>query len=165
MHIFKTVEKWFVNIVECLLIIIFIAMILIVAAQVVVRFIAANAMNMSGAEEITRFLLCYQTFLGTTLLYEKKGHVWVANLVDAVPAGVRRILLVMSYIIQAGFFVSIFIGSSKIFPVLATQKSNVNHIPMNLIYIGIPAMAVICLIFCIRDFVQIVLGKEGAQNE
>ena len=165
MQFMKKLERWFVRIVEILLIVIFCAMILIVGAQVVIRFVAANAINMSGTEEITRFLLCYLTFLGTTLLYEEKGHVWVANLVDAVPAPVRRILLILSYAVQLAFFISIFVGAGKIFPVLATQKSNVTHIPLNIVYVGIPLMAAFCLIFCIRDIILIIMGKEAAKGE
>ena len=160
MQLLKKLERWFVRIVEILLIVIFSAMILIVGAQVIIRFVAANAINMSGTEEITRFLLCYLTFLGPTLLYEEKGHVWVANLVDAVPKPARRILLLLSYLVQFAFFISIFIGAAKIFPVLATQKSNVTHIPLNVIYVGIPLMAAFCLVFCVRDFILIAMGKE-----
>ena len=160
MQLLKKLERWFVRIVEILLIVIFSAMILIVGAQVIIRFVAANAINMSGTEEITRFLLCYLTFLGTTLLYEEKGHVWVANLVDAVPKPARRILLLLSYLVQFAFFISIFIGAAKIFPVLATQKSNVTHIPLNVIYVGFPLMAAFCLVFCVRDFILIAMGKE-----
>ena len=160
MQFLKKLERWFVRIVEILLIVIFSAMILIVGAQVIIRFVAANAINMSGTEEITRFLLCYLTFLGTTLLYEEKGHVWVANLVDSVPAPLRKVMLLLSYIVQFAFFVSLFIGAKKIFPVLATQKSNVTHIPLNIVYIGIPLMAAFCIVFCVRDFIMIAMGKE-----
>jgi len=160
MSVFQSIEKGFLAVVKALLVIDFCAMILIVGAQVIVRFVAANAINMSGAEELTRFLLCYLTFLGATVLYESHGHVWVANLVDAVPKPVRRVLMIFSYIVQFAFFIIVLIGTKQIFPIVATQSSSVLHIPINIVYVGIPFMAVCCLVFCIRDFIYIFQGKE-----
>lgn len=160
MSLFEKLENGFVKVIQALLVIDFCAMVLIVGAQVIIRFVAANAINMSGAEELTRIFLCYLTFLGATLLYESRGHVWVANLVDAVPGPVRKILLLLSYVVQLAFFIIIFVGSSKIFPVVGTQSTSVLHVPMRVCYIGIPFMAVCCLVFCIRDIVRIFKGQE-----
>ena len=160
MALFTKIEKGFLAVVKALLSIDFIIMILLVGGQVLVRFVAANAINTSGWEELTRFLLCYLTFLGAVVLYESHGHVWVANLVDAVPKPVRRIILILSYIVQFAFFVIILIGTKDIMPSLKTQSSSVLHIPFNIVYIGIPFMAVCCMVFCIRDFIYILQGKE-----
>lgn len=164
MELIRTIEKWFVRIIELCCIIIFAVMTLLVGIQVVMRFIGKNAYDMSWSEEAVRFLLCYMVFLGGVLLYESHGHVWVTNLVDAVPASARKIMLFISYIIQVAFFVAILVGSASYLPTVAMQKSNVLHLPLNYVYAIIPATAVLSLVFCIRDAVLLVLGKGDLKN-
>jgi TRAP-type C4-dicarboxylate transport system permease small subunit len=158
--VFKTIENIFVKLVQFLLFLIFAVMTILVLAQVAVRFIGSNAINMAWSEELTRYLLCYLTFFGSAYLYEQRGHVAVTNLVNAVPAAAKRIMLILSYIVQLAFFIAIFVGSSTFLPVVATQYSSVMHIPMNIVYIGIPVTGACCLVFCIRDIVKLLQGSE-----
>jgi TRAP-type C4-dicarboxylate transport system permease small subunit len=56
--------------------------------------------------------------------------------------------------------ISIFVGCTTFLPVVATQYSSVMHIPMNIVYIGIPVSGAACLVFCIRDFVKLLKGED-----
>ena len=159
MELFRTIEKWFVKIIELCCMVIFAVMILLVGAQVVMRFIAQNASDMSWSEEAVRFLLCYMVFFGALLLYESQGHVWVTNLVDAVPAPIRKLMLFISYIVQAAFFIAILVGAMSYLPTVAMQKSNVLHLPLHYVYAVVPITAAFSLVFCIRDAVCLLLGK------
>lgn len=155
----RTLEKWFIRIIEICCIVIFAAMTLMVGAQVVMRFLAGNKVDMSWSEEAVRFLLCYMVFFGALLLYESHGHVWVNNLVDAMPTPIRKLMLFVSYAIQLAFFVAILVGTVSYMPVVATQKSNVLHIPLQYVYAVIPITAVCSIVFCIRDTILLLLGK------
>lgn len=159
MKIINTMETWFRRIVEVLLAILFIGMIVLVAAQVVGRFINVS---MAWGEELSRYFMVYSIFFGMTLLYEEHGHVWVANLVNAVPPILRKLMLIVSYIIQVVFFIAVFYGTSQLFPTVAMRTSNVNHIPLNLVYICVPISAAFMLVFCIRDLVNIIVGGGEA---
>jgi TRAP-type C4-dicarboxylate transport system permease small subunit len=139
-------------------------MTLLVGAQVLVRFITKNAIDMSWSEEATRFLLCYMVFFGTVLVYESHGHVWVSNLVDAVPNVVRKIMLTLSYLVQLFFCGAVFLGSAQYMPIVATQYSNVLHIPLNYLYAIIPVTIAFILAFCIRDLILMLMGKGDLKN-
>lgn len=159
-----TAQKWFIRIMGAICIILFASMVLLVGAQVIVRFIARNAVDMSWSEEANRYLLCWMTFFGTVLVYETRGHVWVSNLVDAVPKAVRKLMLLVSYLVQLAFFAAVLLGATEYLPTVATQTSAVLHLPLDLVYIVIPITAVCTAIFCVRDMVLLIMDKEGTEN-
>jgi len=164
MKALRSVQNVILQIMKVLCIISFVIMILLVGAQVIVRFVIKNAFDMSWSEELVRYILCWSTFLGTTVLYESHGHVWVENLVNSVPRAIRTILLVVSYLVQILFFVTVLYGSIQYLPVVAKQTSNVMHIRLDLVYIVIPITAAVCLLFCIRDLILFIKGKGDVKN-
>lgn len=160
----KKVLDIVIKVIEWACMISFGVMIILVGLQVVMRFVAKNAFDMSWSEEAVRFLLCWMVFLGAVIIYESHGHVWVANLVDFVPKPVRRGMLFISYVIQICFFISIFVGTAIYFPVISTQYSNMLHIPLTIVYCVIPITGAVSLIFCIRDLIGIVTGKADGDT-
>ena len=165
MKVFNNCEKWLIKIIQIICIIFFAAMVILVGLQVFMRFVAKNAVDMSWSEEAVRFLLCWMTFLGCVVLFENHGHVWVANLVDSVPKPVRRILLIAAHIVEIAFVAMIFVGTNKFMPIVATQKSNVLHIPMNYVYIIIPITAALIGIFAVRDLILLIIGKGEVEKD
>ena len=165
MAFLQSLEKWFVKIIEVFCIVVIAVMVLLVGAQAIMRFILANKVDMSWSEEAVRFLLCYMVFFGTVLVYEKHGHVWVSNLVDAVPVSVRKILLTLSYLVQLAFCICVFLGTARYMPVVKTQFSNVLHIPLNYVYMIIPVTIAFTMVFCVRDLIMLLMGKGDLKPE
>lgn len=164
MKALETAQKWFIRVMAATCIILFAAMVLLVGAQVVVRFIARNAVDMSWSEEANRYLLCWMTFFGAVLVYEARGHVWVANLVDAVPKTIRKIMLFISYLVQLAFFAAVLVGAAEYLPTVAAQTSAVLHVPLHLVYIVVPITAVCTAVFCVRDMVLMLADKEDTNG-
>lgn len=159
MRLLNTMQKIILRIMQIFCIFSFSAVTLLVCAQVFVRFALANVIDMSWSEELIRYLLCWLTFFGTAILYEQHGHIWVTNLVDAAPGSVKRLLLLISYLIQMVFFAAILIGTTQYLPTVATQTSAVLHIPLQYVYMIIPIVAVCTMAFCIRDIVLLMQGR------
>lgn len=164
MKALNTAQKWLIRIMFVFCVLVFAVMILLVGLQVVMRFIAHNAVDMSWTEELVRVLLCWMTFFGTVLVYEEHGHVWVANLVDAVPTAARKLMLLLSYLIQIVFLVAVLLGATEYLPTVATQTTPVMHIPLPLTYVVIPITAAVTLLFCVRDMILMLQGKGDLKN-
>ncbi len=157
-------EKCFKIVIEVFLAIVFAAMILLVAVQVVCRYLLPTPL--AWTEELVRVLMAYVVFLGTTVVYEARGHVCVDNLVNAVPKAPRRIMLLFSYLVQFAFCALMLVGSVKFLPVISMRASNVLfNISLKWFYMCAPISAVFTVVFVIRDFIlEVVLGKELNEN-
>ena len=154
----SSLEKWFNKMLSALMAIMFIVMILLVTAQVFSRFFMNT--SMAWSEEVSRILLVWTVFFGTMLVYQERGHVWVANLVDAVPPTARKIILFFSYIIQFVFFAAVLWGSYIYYPTAAMRTTPVNLLSLTLIYSCVPITAFCMEIFCIRDMVKLFTGRH-----
>lgn len=157
-------EKFFKTVIEVFLAIVFAAMIILVAVQVVCRYLLPTPL--AWTEELVRVLMAYVVFLGTTVVYEAHSHVCVDNLVNAAPAALRRIMLLLSYLVQFTFCMLLLIGSIKFLPVIAMRASNVLfNISLKWFYMCAPISAVFTVVFVIRDFIlEVILGKELSKD-
>lgn len=152
-------EKFFRKLVSVFLVIVFSAMILLSAVQVIARFVFRA--SLPWTEEAVRAFMVYTVFIGTILVYDEHGHVAVTNLVDAVPKGVQRVMLFFCYLLEIAFCGLLFYGAMKYLPVLGSRTLNMFAVPLKWLYICAPVSAVCTLVFVLRDFVQeVVLGKE-----
>ncbi len=72
------------------------AMVIITGAQIICRtwFTA-----LSWSDEVTRYLLIWSTFLGSTVVYRHKGHISVTLLQDAVKPGIDKVLRIVVHVI------------------------------------------------------------------
>lgn len=161
MQLIKSLGKWFNMIISTLLVVSFLTMIVLVTAQVFSRYCLGY--SMAWGEEISRYLLVWTVFFGTILVYEEHGHVWIANLVDALPRIPQKIVLLISYLIQFVFFMAVLWGSYIYLPTAQLRTSPVNLLPMNLVYMCVPIAAFCMEIFCIRDIVKLFAGRDQKQ--
>ncbi|TGE39260.1 TRAP transporter small permease [Desulfosporosinus fructosivorans] len=158
MKLLSSLEKWFNKTLSALMAIMFLVMILLVTAQVFSRFFLDT--SMAWSEEISRYLLVWTVFFGTTMVYQEHGHVWVANVVDAVPPTARKIILFISYLIQFVFFAAVLWGTYIYYPTAAMRTSPVNLLPLPLVYLCVPIAAFCMEMFCIRDIVKLFTGRH-----
>ena len=82
----------------------------------------------------------------------------------AVPKSVRKLMLLISYLVQLAFFIAVLLGAAEYLPTVATQTSAVLHLPLDLVYIVIPITAVCTAIFCVRDMVLLIMDKGENKN-
>lgn len=163
MKILSVCECWFTKIIYVLLAAVFAVMIILVALQVISRYFFPTPL--AWTEELVRMLMGYVIFFGTVAVYNAHEHVWVNNLLDAVPKAPRRIMLLFAYIAQFFFCGLLLWGAVEFFPIASMQGATALPISKGWFYICVPISALFTLVFVIRDFIrEVILGHELADT-
>lgn len=126
--------------------------------------------SVKWAEELTRYLIIWLTFVGGSVCVRKGKHVGIDILLTICPIVMRKIIQFIIAIIGFLFSIVLVFYGWKITHnvMLSGQLSTAMMIPMYLIYISIPISG---FLMCIRYF-QIVLaylkdiiGKERRKQQ
>ena len=108
----------------------------LVFANVVLRYTTGD--SIVWAEELSRYLMIWLTFLGAGLVLRYGGHLAVDNLQDLLPAPAGRWLRALIVLCVAGFAVCmIWIGTDYTLRTWA-QTTPVMELPFGLIYSALP---------------------------
>ena len=134
------------------------AMVIVVFAQVVIRYLLDNPLAWS--EELARYILVWLPFLGAAFAMSKQAHVGVEVFVKLFPAAIRKGILVLATLVSL-FFFGIMIYQGYLFTLRTmAQTSPVLHFPMGAIYSVIPLSGIIISVNLIYNAIQ-ELRKEG----
>lgn len=155
-------DKFLGKIIEIFEVFAFSLMTCLVAAQVFVRFFTDGSLTWS--EELSRYTMVYMIFFGMILLCRDKGHVCIPNLVEALPTLPRKIVSLISNLIQLAFFVTMVHGSVKMFPIAAMRMSAVLKIPMHWVYMCIPVTGVLMAVYILRDTICLLHPSIGGDK-
>ncbi len=110
-------------------------MIVIITAQIIFRvFFTA----LSWTEELSRYLLVWATFIGSTVAYRKGAHIAVTFGLDLLPDTLRRITQTVSALLIACFFAVTIYYSIALFNMQVFQVSPAIGIKMRYVYLIIP---------------------------
>ncbi|WP_167506034.1 TRAP transporter small permease [Desulfosediminicola flagellatus] len=130
------------------------AMIVLITAQIIFRvFFTA----LSWSEELSRYLLVWSSFIGTTVAFKKGAHIAVTFLVDLLPARMQKIVQTLSCILMAIFFGVTIWYSIFLFNVQIFQVSPAMGIKMRYIYMIIPISFSVLCVHLLNQFVHIWL--------
>ncbi len=150
----RTINKW----VEYSLFGLGFTMTLIVAVQVFCRY----ALNHSlfWAEELSRYLLVWLTFLGASVAYRRKVHPGIDVIYHRLPVIIQKIFSNTVHFISIAFFgVMIFYGV-KFSYFVRLQISPALYIPKWVIFCIIPFSGLILLIHSLTFLVNEVKGTD-----
>lgn len=137
----------------------FIAMVLMVTAQVYARFFTNSSLTWS--EELSRYFMAYMIFFSAVLVARDKGHIRIDDFVSRLPAGTAKIVNAFSILLQMMFFCIVIWGSWRFFPTASMRTSPANGIPMHLIYLCVPIACGLMFLYCIRDLVELFTKEEA----
>lgn len=130
------------------------AMIVLITAQIIFRvFFTA----LSWSEELSRYLLVWSSFIGTTVAFKKGAHIAVTFLVDLLPFRIRQAVQTFSCILMAIFFGVTIWYSIHLFNVQAFQVSPAIGLKMRYIYIIIPISFTVLFVHLLNQFINIWL--------
>jgi len=111
-------------------------MAVLVFANVVLRYTTGD--SVVWAEELSRYLMIWLTFLGAGLVLRYGGHLAIDNLQDLLPGRAGKWLRVLIVLCVAGFAVSMIgIGTHYTLRTWA-QTTPVMELPFGLIYSALP---------------------------
>ena len=157
----KGFSNTFFSIYKFLLILLTLVMFIIVGANVFSRFVLNNSLG--WADELSRFIFIWISFLGAVLAYNTDDHVGLNFVIARIPsARVQNIiniisdiliLMVVSFITYYGYIVAI----------SATNVSPALYIPMSYVYSVVPVsglMMVIINLTKIKKHIKLFIEDE-----
>lgn len=159
----QTFERAFVAINRWILILLLAAMSVIVFTNVVMRYTTHESLE--WAEEVSRHMMIWLTFLGAGLVLRYGGHIAVENLQDALP---RRGAVVMRAVVAA--LLLAFFGFMVWYGWLYMQRTffqltAVTQIPFAYIYAAMPIGGILLIVHGAFIARRYVLGREFAADE
>lgn len=111
-------------------------MALMVMGNVALRFLAGD--SILWAEETSRYLMIWATFLGSGMLFRQGAHIAVENLQDALPAAAgRAIRRLIVAILLCFFIVMIYLGTLYTMAQW-DQVTPVTRVSSGLVYAALP---------------------------
>ena len=159
----KTFERAFVAINRWILILLLAAMSVIVFTNVFMRYTTHESLE--WAEEVSRHMMIWLTFLGAGLVLRYGGHIAVENLQDALPRrGGVVMRAVVAVLLLAFFGFMVWYGWLYMQRTLF-QLTAVTQIPFAYIYAAMPIGGILLIVhgaFIVRRY---VLGREFAADE
>lgn len=158
-----TFERVFVTVNRWLLIALLAAMVVIVFANVVMRYVLGTSVIWS--EEVARHLMIWLTFLGSGLALRTGAQIGIESLQDALPQSAARALRAL--LAAAMLLLFVLLAWYGVDYALRTrfQISAALNISMMYVYIGMPvgcALMAAHLLFVLRGYVR---GREFANDD
>lgn len=151
-------RRFIVNLLTWLCIINITLLALIVLLQVVTRFFNYSIV---GTDEISRLLIVWLTFLGTSLAFHEKMHLAVNFFLKKANAGYRTILHGVVNTLMTVFFAIIVIYGFKFSFDAMQYTSSALQLPMGIFYLALPVGGVFSLYFILTSFTASLTDDEG----
>ncbi|GHS98515.1 TRAP transporter small permease protein [Synergistales bacterium] len=162
MKIIKKILDLIQLLTEYVLFVMVAAMVVIVFAQVIWRFILHASLPWS--EEAARYLMVWMSMLGSSIALRKKGHIGVEALVMLFPAPVKKAVSFLTTLVAAGFFVGIIHYGIKVLKVVAPQESPAMEISMAIPYGALVVGGVLMLLYSIEELNALISSNKGGAH-
>ncbi len=137
-------------------------MTIVVFLQVIARYVFKAPF--SWAEELTRYLMIWGTFLGAAVLIARREHIVVDILLNVIPMRSKAVLLVIGDLILFWFLVRLVLSGMELVKVSSGIISTGLVIPMGYVSMAVPIGALLMIILLIpatiSQFRIITRGKE-----
>jgi TRAP-type C4-dicarboxylate transport system permease small subunit len=155
-QVFHAVNRW-------MLIGMLAVMSVIIFCNVVLRYTTNESIE--WAEEVSRHLMIWVTFIGAGPVLRYGGHIAVENMQDALPKSVARLLRAIIALLIGGMLVFLFWYGLEYMDRTQYQLTPSTQISFAYVYAGLPigsAMALIHWLLIVRDY---VLERQFASDE
>ena len=129
------------------------AMVLLTGAQIFCR-VFLNALTWS--EELTRYLLIWSTFIGSSVVYKQSGHISVTLLAEHLPEKLQKLLMLFVHLVCGTVCVlSVYYGF-RYMHLQGNQLSAALRLPMRLMYMSIPVGFLFTLVHIVDALLQLL---------
>ena len=159
----KTFERAFVAINRWILILLLAAMSVIVFTNVVMRYTTHESLE--WAEEVSRHMMIWLTFLGAGLVLRYGGHIAGENLQDARPRRGGVVMRAVAAVLLLAFFGFMVWYGWLYMQRTLFQLTAVTQIPFAYIYAAMPIGGILLIVHGAFIARRYVLGREFAADE
>lgn len=153
----EELEKWF-------LIITLVAMVLIVAVQVVLRWFDAATV---WAEELARYIMLYQVWVGASYAVREDAHIRITALIGRLTGHKRQVsetVVLALWLIFALWLTVEGIGLVKEIAIMG-QVSSAMRIPMTIPYASVPIGGALMSVRLVQKLIRDLKGREDEKEE
>tara|TARA_R110000796_G_scaffold32797_1_gene85512 strand:- start:4960 stop:5469 length:510 start_codon:yes stop_codon:yes gene_type:complete len=141
---------------------IFIAMVVAVFSQVVLRFLFDS--SISWAEEFARFAMVWIAFLGASLGMKDGSHTKIDFFINRFPWGVKRLILIFNKALCVVFlaFISYYVIAALSYTMNTLSPGM--RIPMGIMHMILPVAGILMIIYLLKDIYQLVRNEPLASE-
>lgn len=148
------------RVVDVMLIALLGIMILAVLAQVGGRYVFNY--SIAEATEVATFAQIWMVLLGAGYAMRERLHVSIETLVEMLPRGLQRLVMVPVAALCLWFLWVVFDGGMQLIEIGAIQTSAALQISMEIPYVAIPVSAAYFALEAALAFGAVILGREAA---
>lgn len=109
------------------------------------------------SNEVSRYILTYIVFLGSTMAHKHKVHIRIDVIFSHISVKSRKFLEIAIALSFLFFWVLIIAGSIKLLPLFMIQTTATLQIPYAIPFMALPLSAVIWILYCLDDLLKEVL--------
>ena len=135
------------------------AMVIITTAQIIFRtWLTA----LTWSDEVTRYLLIWSTFLGTTCVYRHSGNISITVFQEAFPEKAAAVLKILVHVICMVLFVVLcYYGCQYVTKLNKTATTL--PIKMKYVFICVPVSMAICAFHALVMMLEETIGKKAKE--
>lgn len=152
-------DKALYFILKTLVVVLFAAMVVLIAAQVYTRFFTSSSLTWS--EELARYTMVYMVFLAAVIVARNKGHICIDDVARRLSEKGRTAVLCIASLLQIVFFAAVLWGAYRLYPTASLRVSPAIGIPIPVVYLCVPLSCAMMLAYAVRDLVQLFTKKEN----
>ncbi len=158
----KTFERYFLSANRWTLIALLAAMSVIIFVNVALRYLTNQSIE--WAEEVSRHLMIWLTFLGAGPVLRYGGHIAVENLQDALPKALAQAMRAVIALLLFAFFVFMIWYGWLYMNRAMFQLTAVTQIPFGYVYAAMPVGGVLLVVHWLLIVRQYVVKREFASD-
>jgi TRAP-type transport system small permease protein len=134
MHVVErnAVERGVVGLCHVVLWLSTVAIFVILVANTVLRY--ARGSSLQWANEVPELLFPWMVMAGVVLAAVHSAHISTTFLMEAVPAAVRRVVGVLSWLVVAGLYGTLAWATFRLLDIVHDEKSPILQLPGSLTY-------------------------------
>ncbi len=141
--------KKIVAVLDGINLVLFVSLSLLSFMGVFFRYVLNN--SLTWAEEVTRYMFIWMTFLGCALCVRRRKHIVMDIVVSMLKGRPKKILSILNNLILFAFVVVLVREGVRMMPIMSMQTSTANGIPMSLIYGAVPVGAALMGFYLVLD--------------
>jgi TRAP-type C4-dicarboxylate transport system permease small subunit len=160
-HFIKKLSDIVDGITGKIVVVLIIAMIITITLQIITRIFTQA---LTWTEELSRYLLVWSTFLGSTLAYKRGLHISVTFVRDLFPRAIQRVIILLSTLVSLIFFFLAVWNGFNLISLQIFQVSPAIQIPMRWVYLGIPIGFSILIIHALSSALEELIPYRQEAN-
>ena len=158
----KTFERYFLGANRWALIVLLAAMACIIFTNVALRYLTNNSIE--WAEEVSRHMMIWLTFLGAGPVLRYGGHIAVENLQDSIPKAMAIAVRVFVAALLFGFFGFMIWYGWLYMSRTMFQLTAATQVPFGYIYAAMPVGGILLIVHWALIVRSYVLKREFASD-